>query len=224
MKNEIEIISHIESINYQEIGNTKKQILLHLKKNGNTSLEDLAKHFSLSKMGILKHIQQLDEQNVIKRINVKSKTGRGRPTLFIGLEEKSTDMFPKAYSSLSCYALQYIEKKLGVHGIKEVLQSRATELENDYKNKFINKSLEEKVKVLTDIRNTEGYIAEYTKNIQSFFLDEYNCPIFQVAQEYGQACVSERQLFENLLGVPVETTHRVVAGDNVCRFVIQRNI
>ena len=206
----------------EDIGNTKKKLILYLKKNGSTSLAKLATEFSLSKMGILKHINQLEEQGLIKRSNVKSNSGRGRPTLHISLDESSSDIFPKAYSNLSVHALQYIDKKLGAQGVMEVLEDRSKVLEQDHREKFMNKSMEEKVRILTEIRNGEGYMAENSSTKENYILEEYNCPIFDVVQAYGHACTAERKMFENLLDTKVETTHRVVANNNVCRFVIKK--
>ena len=50
---------------------------------------------------------------------------------------------------------------------------------------------------------------------------EFNCPILAVAEEFGEACTVERELFERVLNADVETTHRVVAGNQVCRFLIR---
>jgi len=50
---------------------------------------------------------------------------------------------------------------------------------------------------------------------------EHNCPIMAVAETYPEACRVEREMFQKLLGADVETSHRVVAGDPVCRFLIR---
>ncbi len=81
--------------------------------------------------------------------------------------------------------------------------------------------LTKKVSWLAQKRDQEGYMVELKViNSDKFEMLEFNCPIFDVANEYWDACVKEQELFEDLLGVPVKTTHRVVAGNNVCRFLI----
>jgi predicted ArsR family transcriptional regulator len=54
-----------------------------------------------------------------------------------------------------------------------------------------------------------------------FEILEHNCPILAVAEEYGEACTVETEMFRKLLQADVETTHRVVAGHHVCRFLVQ---
>ena len=66
-------------------------------------------------------------------------------------------------------------------------------------------------------------MASVTQNGKTTYaLVENNCPILAVAQKYGEACEVERRLFRDLLRADVGVSHRVVAGDPVCRFLIKR--
>jgi predicted ArsR family transcriptional regulator len=56
---------------------------------------------------------------------------------------------------------------------------------------------------------------------RTFELCEYNCPILQISEKYSEACNSERELFQDLLGAEVESTHRIISGAKTCRFVIK---
>ena len=62
-------------------------------------------------------------------------------------------------------------------------------------------------------------LASARKN--TFELLEHNCPVYAVADKYWEACAVERDLFQKLLHADVETSHRVVEGDAVCRFLIR---
>jgi predicted ArsR family transcriptional regulator len=59
------------------------------------------------------------------------------------------------------------------------------------------------------------------KNYGKHFLLEYNCPIIHIAENHWEACSTETELFEKLLGADIETTHRAAKGDLVCKFVIK---
>ena len=50
---------------------------------------------------------------------------------------------------------------------------------------------------------------------------EHNCPILAIAERFPEACESERRMFESLLRARIEVSHRVVAGDPVCRFLVR---
>src|SRR5438128_294513 len=76
---------------------------------------------------------------------------------------------------------------------------------------------------LRKIRDEGGYMAEIgnaRKNVVEML--EHNCPIMAVAETFPEACGVEREMFQNLIHADVETSHRVVAGDPVCRFLIRR--
>jgi len=84
------------------------------------------------------------------------------------------------------------------------------------------RGLSERVGELVKIRDEGGYMAELghaRKNVVEML--EHNCPIMAVADEYPEACRVERELFQKLLHADVETSHRVVAGDPMCRFLIR---
>ncbi|OLS16705.1 MAG: hypothetical protein HeimC3_52150 [Candidatus Heimdallarchaeota archaeon LC_3] len=198
---------------------SKREILKILKKYRELDLKTLSEKLNLTKMGALKHINDLEEQGFIERI-IK-KTGVGRPKHIFKLSDESSDIFPRAYSNLTCFALEFIEENMGLEGVESALRKRGKQLYSEYSEKLKNKNLDEKVAILTKLRDKEGYMASMSKTEKGDIeLLEYNCPIFDVAQKYWSACVVEKELFEDLLGTPIETTHRVVNSDKVCRFLI----
>jgi len=82
-------------------------------------------------------------------------------------------------------------------------------------------SLAGRVEQLTVLRDQEGYMAEEKKAGPSKYeILEHNCPIVAIAENYWEACTVENEMFRKVLDANVETTHRVVAGANVCRFLI----
>lgn len=198
----------------------KKEILRVLKKEGEIELKELSEQVKISKMGVLKHIKDLEAEGLIDR--VKKNKGVGRPRLFLKLSSSASDILPRAYASMTCFALEYIEENMGRNGVKLALEKRQKEIAKIYKPKLEGKSLDEKVKVLTQIRDSEGYMAEFRELPgKNFELLEYNCPVLAVAEKFGESCTVEREMFEDILDAEVETSHRVVAGDHVCRFFIK---
>jgi predicted ArsR family transcriptional regulator len=122
---------------------------------------------------------------------------------------------------VTCAALAYIEEKLGRKGVEEALRRRQTETLTDYRQRVNAETLAERVHQLTELRDHEGYMAEDRKTGPTKFeILEHNCPIIAIAENYWEACQVENELFRKVLDANVETTHRVVAGANVCRFLV----
>src|SRR5881396_2225026 len=199
---------------------SKKQILLTLKRQGSVSLTDLAAVLKISKMATLKHLTVLEGKGLVERSFRAG--GRGRPRAFFALSERSSSLFPEAYTHMTLCALHFIEEKIGRDAIVRLLHQRAQEVLDANRNRVPDGSLKEKVAELVKIRDEGGYMAEVGhagRNVVEMF--EHNCPIMAVAETYPEACRVEREMFQNLLGADVETSHRVVAGDPVCRFLVR---
>jgi predicted ArsR family transcriptional regulator len=213
---------HINSINSIK-SSSKQEIMLYLKKFGRTNLKTLSENLNMSKMGVLKHIGALEELGYIDRETEKAE--KGRPKVFFKLSDTTREsIFPNNYSSITNYFLTFIEENFGREAVYKALQERNMEVNKKYQIELTkNQSLEEKVGMLRLLRDKEGYMADlHILSNNSFELLEYNCPIFKIAEQYSYSCTLEREMFEELLETKVETTHRVVDGQNVCRFLISK--
>ncbi len=200
-------------------GSTKREILLILKREGQSDLQTLAERLHVSKMAVHKHAQELEERGMVQRIPVRGTVGR--PRLALELAPGAQTLFPRAYAGVTCAALAYIEEKLGRKGVEEALRRRQTETLKAYRDQVNAETLPGRVHQLTELRDKEGYMAEDRQaGPTKFEILEHNCPIIAIAENYWEACMVEREMFQKVLGANVETTHRVVAGANVCRFLI----
>lgn len=198
----------------------KRQILLTLKRRGTVSLTDMAGELRISKMATLKHLNALEAKGLVER---SFKAGRrGRPRAFFNLSKNSATLFPEAYTHMTLSALNFIEEKLGRDAVVRLLKQRAQEVLDANRNRIPEGGLSDRVGELVRIRDEGGYMAELgtaRKNVVEMM--EHNCPIMAVAETYPEACGVEREMFQNLIRADVETSHRVVAGDPVCRFLIR---
>ncbi len=198
----------------------KKAVLLMLKRTGTSSLADVAKELGMTKMAALRHVNVLEGKGLVERSFIAG--GRGRPRVFFRLAPGATRLFPEAYTQMTLAALAFVEEKLGPEGVTALLKQRAQEVYAEHRPEMEDKDLTERVRTLAHIRDEGGYMAELgAARKGTFELLEHNCPIFAVAEKYGEACAVEQDLFQKLLRADVETSHRVVAGDSVCRFLIR---
>ncbi|HKW04433.1 MAG TPA: HTH domain-containing protein [Nitrososphaerales archaeon] len=204
-----------------DLGDQKKNILWQIKMRGEVGLEDLSRILKISRMAVHKHLSSLEERGLVESREVM--TGNvGRPRTSYRLTEGSKAVFPKSYSQVAVCALDFIERKMGRKGVEQVLRERQSEIFEKYKDAFDGLELDQKVKRLAKLRDSEGYMAEAKKNSSGkYVMLEHNCPIIYLAQDYWEACTTETELFEKLLDAKVEATHRAAKGDLVCRFTIE---
>ncbi len=199
---------------------TKTKLLLLVKKSGGVSLTELSESLGVSKAAVLKHICELEREELLERKYVS--LGRGRPTCMVFITERGHEVLPKSYSSIAMEALSYVDEKLGREGVNHILRTRSNKILNQYREIIEQLAPEQRVTKLKELRDMDGYMADSKKlGGETFELCESNCPIMQISEKYSEACSTETELFKELLGADVETTHRVVEGAKTCRFVIR---
>jgi DeoR family suf operon transcriptional repressor len=200
---------------------TKKALLETLKRAGDRSLTQLSEDLQISKMATLKHLGVLEDKGLVER-SFRAE-GRGRPRAHFRLTRKSAQLFPEAYTQLTLCALQFIEQKLGREAVVQLLRQRTQDVYSENGRRFEDKDFSGRVQTLVTLREEGGYMAERGRiGRNSAEVLEHNCPIMAIAEKYGEACEVEVDLFQKLLHADVEASHRVVAGDSVCRFLITR--
>lgn len=198
----------------------KRGILVYLKGQPDASLEEVAQAIGVSKVAALGHLQKLEGQHLVQR---SYRAGHvGRPRVIFRLTPESVSLFPQGYSAMSRAALEFIERKLGSAAVGELFQQRAHEVADRNRPRLSAGDVRERVEELARIRTEGGYMAEVAARRKgSLELLEHNCPILALAERFPVACDIERRMFESLLHAKVDVSHRVVAGDPVCRFLIR---
>lgn len=199
----------------------KKKLLYYLKIMQQAGLEELASVMKISRMAVHKHLALLQQRDLVESTEIRGRVGR--PRIVYRLTGQSKSVFPKSYSAIATHALDFIEKNMGKDAVKRVLYERQSELFGQYYKRLKGLDFDKQVKELARIRDEEGYIAESKKSKSDgkHILLEYNCPIIHIAEKHWEACSTETELFEKLLGAKIETTHRAAKGDSVCKFVIK---
>jgi predicted ArsR family transcriptional regulator len=198
----------------------KRGILTLLKRRPNSSLAEVAAELEISKVAALGHLQKLESDGLVER---SYKAGQvGRPRVLFRLSPRAMTLFPQGYTEMSLCALEFIERRLGRNAVAELLSQRAAEVADRNHSRLQSGTLAERVGGLVQVRTETGYMAELGPRLRgSVEMVEHNCPILAIAQRYPEACETERRMFESMLRAKVEVSHRVVAGDPVCRFLVR---
>lgn len=201
----------------------KRKVMYLLKIMGGSGLEELSKMMKISRMGVHKHLTDLQDRGLVQSVEVRK--GVGRPVMQYSLTSTGSSTFPKAYGQIATFALDYIEKRMGKTAVEDVLRERQAELLDKYHEILKDLDFDQKVNRLARLRDEEGYIAEskkLDKTGENHVLLEYNCPIIMIAEKHWEACAIETELFEKVLDADIKTTHRAAKGDSICKFKIKK--
>lgn len=199
---------------------TRDQILHMLKVKGSLSVSDMAVELGITEMAVRRHLNTLERDNLIKSTLVRQ--AMGRPTNVYSLSQEADELFPRNYSHLTLDFLQDLKEMDGLGKVEMLFRRRENRLEEAY-GAQIQGSLEERVAKLAELQNEKGYMVEWEKEAEGegYRIQEFNCPISQVAREFNQACSCELSLFRRVLKADVEQTSCMAKGGEKCVFVIK---
>ncbi|MGM7681022.1 helix-turn-helix transcriptional regulator [Cytobacillus sp. Hm23] len=200
---------------------TRDEILRLLKFKKRLTVIELANELGITEMAVRRHLNTLERDLYIQSTLVRQAIGR--PIHVYQLSAKGEELFPRNYKSVTLEFLEDIHKMGGQEMIHQLFQNRLERLTKRYDTRLNNKTFEEKINELASIQNENGYMAEIEqKDDDVFYINEFNCPISEVAEHYEQACACELQLFKDVLKTDVIACSCLAKGDDYCRYEVKK--
>lgn len=207
---------------------TKQDILHHLLKQGQATAQELADHLSISPQAIRKHLKDLEDEALIEHQAIQA--GMGRPNYQYQLSRKGRDQLPDRYGEFAVSLLDALAETVGKDQVSNILRKQWERKALEYRDRIGEGSLQERVAKLVELRQAEGYMAEWHQippgeqnpADSGFVITEYNCAISQIAESFPSVCGHELQMFQLALGgSKVERTHWIVNGEHRCGYLVQ---
>ncbi|MGF1478119.1 MAG: helix-turn-helix transcriptional regulator [Cyanophyceae cyanobacterium] len=200
----------------------KDQILHLLKIKGPQTATAMAEYLQISPMAVRQHLQALKSEQLITYEQERQPVGR--PVKLWQLTQKGNQLFPNAHADLVVKLLEGVREVYGEDGLETVLSQRFRSIVDAYSARLSEeKSWQERVAELAQIRSEEGYMAEVIEQPDhALLLIENHCSICTAAQKCPRLCSSEWEVFQKLLGaeVSVERVEHLLAGDRRCAYLI----
>lgn len=207
---------------------TKQDILSYLLKQGHATAQELAESLAVSPQAIRRHLKDLEDEALIQHRSLQ--TGMGRPNHIYELSREGRDRLPDRYDEFALSLLDTLAETVGKDQMDDILRRQWERKALEYQQRVGTGSLQERVAKLVELRQTEGYMAEWHpvepdegKSAQPrFIITEYNCAISHVAESFPSVCGHELEMFQIALqGCWVERTHWLVNGEHRCGYLVQ---
>lgn len=192
-----------------------------LKKRGPQTLLEIAKELKITTEGARFKLQKLAGDQLVK--STTQVKGRGRPQQIWSLTNQGHARFPDSHADLTVKLIQLIRQTLGEPAMETIISENEKAGIFKYSEHLRGANdLEEKVRKLAEIRNQEGYMAEYQVQDDAYLLIENHCPICAAAQACQGFCRSELNTFQQVLGqnVQVQRIDHILAGARRCAYKI----
>lgn len=209
---------------------TRRDLLLLLRKHPGITVTDLAGRLGLSNMGVRRHLDSLTSEGLVEHVAApRPPSGRpsvGRPPAGWRLSGKGDEQFPRRYDELAVEVLEGLAATGGPQTVEAVMGRRTEAVSIRYETRMAEAgNLSERVALLAELRDGDGYLAEHEDLGEGAFrLVENNCAIHRVAQAFPVLCAMELGLFRRCLGPGAEVTREAhaLAGDAVCSYRVRR--
>ena len=200
---------------------TRNSIVLHLKKSGGMSIEELSKLIDITPMGIRQHLLALEKKGLVTF--TPKRRGIGRPGFVYMLTEAADELFPKAYDELAVGLLRDIREHDGKEKVDRVFAWRRERLMKNYNAALAGKdAIEDRLNALKDILDASGHFVEISKNGAHYRIKQYHCPISKVAGEFTEACRHELQLYRDLIGGNIVREKSAAEGSQHCVYLVPK--
>ncbi|CAH0524431.1 helix-turn-helix transcriptional regulator [Vibrio hippocampi] len=196
-----------------------EQIINIIKREGAVTAKSIAERLAITTMGARQHLQILEEEQLLQFEDVKVKVGR--PNRHWSLTDQGHAYFADKHSDLTVQFIDAIEDIFGEDGLKKVANKREQQTLEHYQPHLTSLTdLKNKVMKLAQLRESDGYMAEFVELENGFALIENHCPICKAATRCELLCQSELNVFQSLLGdeVSVTRSEHIVQGARRCLY------
>jgi len=201
------------------VDSRRETILAFIKTRGHASLGEVAAHLEISKQGALRHMEAL-EADGLATVAPAEDHRRGRPENVYKLTADAYEHFPHAHRELASELVEFLSDAQ----LKQFFERRTARLEAEYAPRLAGLDFEGRVRELAKLATEHGHMAEVVElSNGGLAIRHCNCPIQDVAARTGLPCVNEQQMYERLLGAPVNrsTWMREKASD--CTYEVKES-
>jgi DeoR family suf operon transcriptional repressor len=203
-----------------ELSSAQRQVFLALKRRGEASADELAEALGITPSGVRQHLAVLRSAGLAVSRHERGRSGRP-VDLYRGTDLGET-LFAGASGDLSLELLGHIEAE-DPELVTRVFERRRRQRVAQAGEQLVGKSLDEKVAILANILDAEGYLADVDKLPDGTYqIKLHSCAIWAVASRYGQACTTELEfLRDSLPETEIERVAHKAAGAHGCGYAIR---
>jgi predicted ArsR family transcriptional regulator len=196
----------------QQVGRSARlRILNELKRTQGLCVADLATRVSMSYMGVKGVCLDLEKRGLLDTWREPQKIGR--PHLLYRLTQRAHDLFPTASNEMTIQALEAARKLFGATAPEKILLVVFQQKTQHYLAKIKGETAAERAKWLARLRDHEGCMAQCEADENGAVrIVEHHSPILDVLRAFPLVAKLETEMFQRLLGVPVEREEKVASG------------
>jgi len=200
-----------------EIGRTQRlEIVNALKRSRGLSVNELVDRMRMSYMGIKQHCLTLQRDGYLDTWRRPQKMGR--PEMVYRLTRRTQDLFQADSNRFTLELLDSVQGIYGPNAPEKLLYNLFERKCASLKEKVKGATVAERAKSLAKIRDTEGYMSQFTIDDGGPQILECHTPLQNVLDKYPIIGRLEQEMFEQLLGTRVRRQETRNSGLYECAF------
>jgi DeoR family suf operon transcriptional repressor len=198
---------------------TRDQIIRVLKTKGRATVLGLADQVNVSAVTIRHHLSGLQADGLVDATLERGSVGRPRHVYH--LTDAGEELFPSQYLSLSKRLLDRINSSLSPNLVSRLFEDMARQIVNEHAHQLRQKSWAERMDILTDILEAEGFMVTWEDRDGEYRVIEHNCPYRNLAHDFPAVCQLDKTLIAAVLEAPAEKIRCQVEGADDCAFRVR---
>lgn len=206
-------------MNLENLPETRRAIITTLKRNGSTTIAELAAKLRMTGEAVRQHLMQLEQEGWIERRTERGTgQGAGRPVMLHSLTPAGEHLFPKHYDNLTVEVLDTVAEHLGHQAIEQILTTMTEARVREWEPRLYGLNLTERVNALKEVYLADDAYMDVENMEDQLCLIERNCPFLNVAMRRPVLCSVTVSVLTRLLGYRVVREERFQNGDGRCVF------
>ncbi|MEI9895342.1 MAG: hypothetical protein WDN28_15995 [Chthoniobacter sp.] len=196
----------------QQVGRSARlRVLNELKRTQGLCVTDLAARVGMSYMGAKGVCLDLEKRGLLDTWRQPQKIGR--PHLLYRLTQRAQDLFPTESNALTLDTLEAARKLFGSTAPDKLLLVVFQKKTEQYLAKLKGDTPAERAKWLARLRDHDGHMAECEADeTGAVRIVEHHSPILDVLREFPLVAKLEADMFQRLVGTPVEREETSSSG------------
>ncbi|HBF41961.1 MAG TPA: hypothetical protein DDW19_09450 [Anaerolineaceae bacterium] len=199
---------------------TRERILQTLLTNPRSTISDLAEAVHINNISVRHHLTNLQAEGSI--FAEEERHGVGRPRLVYSLTETGQEKFPTRYLQLTDRLLTHLKQTLPEGEFRQIFSDMAKGLAVEQGAKIKSLPLEEKLDILKENLENEGFSIEWEQEGDEYRINEVACPFYHIGQNHPEVCAMDQTLISTMLSIPTEKVQCVLNGDDLCSYIIKK--
>lgn len=201
---------------------TRERILQTLLSHPRSTINELADAVSINAISVRHHLTSLQADGLVTA--EEERHGVGRPRLVYFLTEKGLERFPTNYFRLTNRLLDQMKDTLPEPVVNTLFTQMAVDMTSGLQQQVQSMSIEEKLDLIKDLLNQEGFSVEWEKMGEQYAIHEITCPYYHVGQSHPEVCSVDQTVISTVLSIPAEKINCVLRGDAHCTYLISRTL